>query len=224
MSWQCFRAIIIRTYPDFYPLYAQPDFTWNKIRQQNRNPLLGAMDGADGLKTGYTKRGGLWPGRFGGQQRPTPDCGCHRAARPKNAPTKQRKRSNGVSGISSNARSLPKARRSGPRSFWRRERPRRAEGGWPVKVMLPKSGGGADRSHRLHRAGAGTGDRRYADRKSQGLAQRQLILTMPLKAAENIGKGNMPQRAFDAVTEMRNRTVPCRSRAAMMADATANGR
>ena len=29
-----------------------------------------------------------------------------------------------------------------------------------------------------------------------------LILTMPLKAAENIGKGNMPQRAFDAVTEM----------------------
>jgi D-alanyl-D-alanine carboxypeptidase (penicillin-binding protein 5/6) len=29
-----------------------------------------------------------------------------------------------------------------------------------------------------------------------------LILTMPLKAAESIGKGNMPQRAFDAVTEM----------------------
>ena len=29
-----------------------------------------------------------------------------------------------------------------------------------------------------------------------------VILEMPLKAAENIGKGNMPQRAFDAVTEM----------------------
>jgi D-alanyl-D-alanine carboxypeptidase (penicillin-binding protein 5/6) len=29
-----------------------------------------------------------------------------------------------------------------------------------------------------------------------------LILTMPLKAAESVGKGNMSQRAFDAVTEM----------------------
>src|SRR6476619_6696914 len=35
---------IILTYPDFYQLFAQPDFTWNKIRQQNRNPLLGAMN------------------------------------------------------------------------------------------------------------------------------------------------------------------------------------
>ena len=49
---------IINTYPDFYPIFAQPDFTWNKIRQQNRNPLLGAMNGADGLKTGYTKEAG----------------------------------------------------------------------------------------------------------------------------------------------------------------------
>jgi D-alanyl-D-alanine carboxypeptidase (penicillin-binding protein 5/6) len=49
---------IIRTYPDFYPLFSQPDFTWNKIRQQNRNPLLGAVNGADGLKTGYTKEAG----------------------------------------------------------------------------------------------------------------------------------------------------------------------
>src|SRR4029078_7091649 len=49
---------IIRTYPEFYPLFGQPDYTWNKIRQQNRNPLLGAMNGADGLKTGYTKEAG----------------------------------------------------------------------------------------------------------------------------------------------------------------------
>src|SRR6476469_9757618 len=49
---------IIRTYPDFYQLFGQPDFTWNKIRQQNRNPLLGAMAGADGLKTGFTKEAG----------------------------------------------------------------------------------------------------------------------------------------------------------------------
>src|SRR6476469_10558453 len=49
---------IIRTYPNFYQLFGQADYTWNKIRQQNRNPLLGAMTGADGLKTGFTKEAG----------------------------------------------------------------------------------------------------------------------------------------------------------------------
>jgi D-alanyl-D-alanine carboxypeptidase (penicillin-binding protein 5/6) len=49
---------IIQTYPDMYKLFGEKEFTWNKIRQQNRNPLLNALPGADGLKTGYTKEGG----------------------------------------------------------------------------------------------------------------------------------------------------------------------
>ena len=49
---------IIQTYPDSYKLFGEKEFTWNKIRQPNRNPLLNSLDGADGLKTGYTKDGG----------------------------------------------------------------------------------------------------------------------------------------------------------------------
>ena len=49
---------IILTYPEFYKLFGEREFTWNKIRQPNRNPLLNSMTGADGLKTGYTKDGG----------------------------------------------------------------------------------------------------------------------------------------------------------------------
>jgi D-alanyl-D-alanine carboxypeptidase (penicillin-binding protein 5/6) len=49
---------IILEYPEFYKLFGEKEFTWNKIRQQNRNPLLNSMEGADGLKTGYTKEGG----------------------------------------------------------------------------------------------------------------------------------------------------------------------
>jgi serine-type D-Ala-D-Ala carboxypeptidase (penicillin-binding protein 5/6) len=49
---------VIQTYPDFYKLFGEKEFTWNKIRQQNRNPLLNSLEGADGLKTGYTKEGG----------------------------------------------------------------------------------------------------------------------------------------------------------------------
>lgn len=42
----------IETYPELYKLYGEREFTWNKIRQQNRNPLLTMEIGADGLKTG----------------------------------------------------------------------------------------------------------------------------------------------------------------------------
>src|SRR3990172_6425135 len=49
---------IIRNYPDQYKIYGEREFTWNKIRQQNRNPLLGTLEGADGLKTGFTKEAG----------------------------------------------------------------------------------------------------------------------------------------------------------------------
>ena len=49
---------VIQTYPELYKLFGEREFTWNKIRQQNRNPLLISLEGADGLKTGYTKEGG----------------------------------------------------------------------------------------------------------------------------------------------------------------------
>ena len=49
---------IIRTYPDAYKIYGEREFTWNKVRQQNRNPLLAMNIGADGMKTGFTKEAG----------------------------------------------------------------------------------------------------------------------------------------------------------------------
>jgi D-alanyl-D-alanine carboxypeptidase (penicillin-binding protein 5/6) len=49
---------VIQTYPDFYKIFNEREFTWNKIRQQNRNALLNALEGADGLKSGFTKEGG----------------------------------------------------------------------------------------------------------------------------------------------------------------------
>ena len=49
---------IILEYPDLYPIFGEPEFTWNKIRQYNRNPLLKMSIGADGLKTGFTKEAG----------------------------------------------------------------------------------------------------------------------------------------------------------------------
>ena len=49
---------IITTYPEYYKLYGEREYTFNKIRQFNRNPLLNMNIGADGLKTGFTKEAG----------------------------------------------------------------------------------------------------------------------------------------------------------------------
>lgn len=59
-------AATIRDYPDLYKrYYALPSFTWGKqlgsgndITQGNRDPLLGHVAGADGLKTGHTDEAG----------------------------------------------------------------------------------------------------------------------------------------------------------------------
>ncbi|WP_274629013.1 D-alanyl-D-alanine carboxypeptidase family protein [Arvimicrobium flavum] len=45
-------------YPDLFAYYALPEFTWNKITQRNRNPLLRMGIGADGVLTGYTENSG----------------------------------------------------------------------------------------------------------------------------------------------------------------------
>lgn len=49
---------IIHDYPEYYALFAEREFTWEKIRQPNRNPLFDLVDGADGLKTGHTEESG----------------------------------------------------------------------------------------------------------------------------------------------------------------------
>ncbi|MEO1014873.1 MAG: D-alanyl-D-alanine carboxypeptidase family protein [Pseudomonadota bacterium] len=50
--------MIIKEHQDHYGIFSESEFTWEKIRQPNRNPLLGEFVGADGLKTGHTDESG----------------------------------------------------------------------------------------------------------------------------------------------------------------------
>ena len=50
---------IIKEFPEFYHLFSEKEFTFNGIRQGNRNPLLYSLKGADGLKTGHTSEAGF---------------------------------------------------------------------------------------------------------------------------------------------------------------------
>ena len=48
----------IEDFPDLYRYYSEKEFTYNNIKQLNRNPLLFRPIGSDGLKTGHTSLGG----------------------------------------------------------------------------------------------------------------------------------------------------------------------
>jgi len=49
---------IVQDFPDYYHYFSETEFVWNDIKQPNRNPILYASVGADGLKTGHTEEAG----------------------------------------------------------------------------------------------------------------------------------------------------------------------
>ncbi len=49
---------MIKDFPDLYKYYSEKEFTFNNIKQANRNPLLYRNIGADGVKTGHTEAAG----------------------------------------------------------------------------------------------------------------------------------------------------------------------
>ncbi len=51
------RAVVYN-HPEFYPMYAEREFTYNDIRQPNRNTLLFRDRAVDGIKTGHTEAAG----------------------------------------------------------------------------------------------------------------------------------------------------------------------
>lgn len=51
-------AAMINDFPDHYALYKEREFTYNNIRQYNRNSLLGEDPTVDGVKTGFTRESG----------------------------------------------------------------------------------------------------------------------------------------------------------------------
>lgn len=50
---------IITDHPEYYRFYNERSFRWNDITQENRNPTLARVPGADGLKTGHTEEAGF---------------------------------------------------------------------------------------------------------------------------------------------------------------------
>jgi D-alanyl-D-alanine carboxypeptidase (penicillin-binding protein 5/6) len=195
---------IIVNYPEYYKLFGEREFTWNKIRQQNRNPLLATVDGADGLKTGFTNDAGY--GLVGSAVQN----GLRLVVVV-----------NGLKSAKERADEGKKLLEWGFRTFEQRilfaegqnigtakvfggadsKVPLVATG--QVRVMMPKNG-----NDKLVARIVYTGPVPAPVEQGQRIGVLKVwrndavILEMPLKASESVGRGNLSQRAFDAVSEL----------------------
>jgi len=195
---------IIRTYPDFYRIFGEHEFTWNKIRQQNRNPLLTMNIGADGLKTGFTQDGGY--GLVGS----TVQNGMRLIVVV-----------NGLRTAKERADEAKKILEFGYRAF--ETKPLFAAGqivGYAklfggasgsvalvgegaIGVLMPKNA-----SERVNAKIVYTGPVAAPIKQGQPIGYLNIyrgeraVAEVPLFAAENVGRGNLPQRALDAASEL----------------------
>ncbi len=195
---------IIKTYPDFYKYFGEPEFTWNKIRQLNRNPLLTMNIGADGLKTGNIEDSGF--GLIG-------------------SAVEQGQRLivvvNGLKTGRDRAEEARKLLNWGMRAFDRKVLFARGEsvgaisvyGGAQrnvslvanniVKVLIPR-GSNERLSGRIVYTGPIVAPVREGDQiaRLKVFRGQTLVLDLPLRAAETVEEGTLPQRALDAGMEL----------------------
>jgi D-alanyl-D-alanine carboxypeptidase (penicillin-binding protein 5/6) len=195
---------IILDYPKFYELFGQREFTWNNIRQQNRNPLLPMEIGADGLKTGFTN-----------------DAGYGLVGSAVQNGLRLIVVVNGLKTAKERAEDAKKLLEWGFKTFERRllfaegqtigsaevyggtdgSVPLKADGA--VQVMVPKSGGERLVARIVYTGpipapvaqGARIGSLRV-------WRNDNVILDVPLRAADPVARGTLPQRALDAVAEL----------------------
>ena len=195
---------IMRTYPDFYSYFSEREFTWNKIRQTNRNPLLAMGIGADGLKTGETSEAGFNLVGSAVQDNLRLIVVITGARSDKERAEEARKMLEwGFHGFEARVlfaegQTVGEARVFGGDT---RYVPLIAPG--TISVMMPRNGG----EHLLARI-VYTGPVPAPVSKGQNIGKlkvwrgESLALEVPLKAAEDVGTGSMSHRAMDAATEL----------------------
>jgi serine-type D-Ala-D-Ala carboxypeptidase (penicillin-binding protein 5/6) len=195
---------IIRTYPEFYHIYGEREFTYNKIRQFNRNPLLAMSIGADGLKTGYTKEAGygLVGSAVQNKLRLIVVVIGAKSAKERGEEGKKLLEwgfKNFESGVLfENGRTIAHAKVYGGATGYVP-----LVAGRAVRLMVPRGVRERIRARVVY-----TGPVRPPVRKGQRIGTLKvwrgdfMVLEVPLHADASVKQGNVPQRALDATTEM----------------------
>jgi D-alanyl-D-alanine carboxypeptidase (penicillin-binding protein 5/6) len=195
---------IIKTYPDFYKIYGEREFTWNKIRQQNRNPLLAMGMGVDGLKTGFTKEAGYGIVASAVQNGLRLIVAVNGLKTAKERADEARKLLDwGFRGFESRLL-FAEGEAVGEAKLYGGAKGRvPLTGERPIRLLVPRGA-----SEKIVARIVYTGPVAAPVEQGQPIGQLRVsrgdnvVLEVPLRAAESIPKGNLTQRAFDAATEL----------------------
>ncbi len=195
---------IIRTYPEHYKIYAEREFTWNKIRQQNRNPLLAMSIGADGLKTGFTKEAGYGLVGSAVQNGMRLIVVVHGARNEKERADEARKLLDwGFRSFESRVLFAEGQRVGEAKVFGGEKGAVALTGKTPIMLMVQRVGGDKLNARLVY-----TGPVRAPIARGQAIGRLKvwrnglLSLDVPLQAAEDVGTGSRAGRAYDVVTEV----------------------
>ena len=195
---------IMQTYPDFYPYFAEREFAWNNIRQQNRNPLLAMGIGADGLKTGETAEAGFNLVGSAVQDSFRLIVVVTGARSEKERADEARKMLDwGFHGFEARVLFAEGQTVGEAKVFGGEHSYVPLVGPGTIRLMMPRNGG----EHLIARM-VYTGPVAAPISKGQAIGKLKvwrganLALEVPLTAADDVGKGSMSQRAMDAATEL----------------------
>ena len=213
---------IIATYPEFYKIYGEREFTWNKIRQQNRNPLLAMGIGADGMKTGFTKEAGYGLVGSAVQNGLRLIVVVNGLKSAKERADDAKHCSNGVSAASSSRLLFAEGQTVGEaQALWRRERPRAAGavGGKPIRLLVPRNS-----DERIVARVVYSGPVAAPVEKGQRVGTLKVwrgdnvVLEVPLEAGESVGQARCLAARLRCAGRIVRRCVPRRRRAALERD------
>jgi D-alanyl-D-alanine carboxypeptidase (penicillin-binding protein 5/6) len=195
---------IMQTYPDYFPYFALRDFTWNNIHQQNRNPLLGMGIGADGMKTGETAEAGFNLVGSATQDNFHLIVVITGAKSDKERADEAKKLLDfGFHGFEAKVLFAEGQTIGSAKVFGGDESYVPLVGPGTITVMMPRN-----TNERLLARIVYTGPVPAPVTKGQPIGKLKvwrgdnLALEVPLTAAEDVGKGNMRQRAIDGATEL----------------------
>jgi D-alanyl-D-alanine carboxypeptidase (penicillin-binding protein 5/6) len=195
---------IMHTYPAYYPYFALRDFTWNKIHQENRNPLLGMGIGADGLKTGDTAEAGFTLVGSAVQEDLRLIVVLTGAKSEKERADEARKLLEfGFHGFQARVLFAEGQTVGEARVFGGDSRYVPLVGHGIIRVMIPR-----ENEERLSARIVYTGPIPAPVSKGTPIGKlrvwrgENLALEVPLAAGEDVGEGSMPRRAMDGATEL----------------------
>ncbi len=195
---------IMQNYPDYFPYFALRDLTWNNIHQQNRNPLLGMGIGADGMKTGETAEAGFNLVGTATQDNLRLIVVTTGAKSDKERSEEAKKLLDfGFHGFESKVLFAEGQTIGYAKTFGGDESYVPLVGPGTIKLMVPRNS-----NERLLAKVVYTGPVPAPVTKGQPVGKLKVwrgdnfALEVPLTASEDVGKGNMRQRAVDGATEL----------------------